>query len=668
MQVKFNVIIYSFLLFCHLLSPSYAGDVLFIDVSPPSSDAGQKLQLACKFYGLGFEQVIINHTQPVSSFEQKESRAIAITGQALPGVDVARLISLLKINRGKRLPLLILGITPETNMSLLTTWSDGAVAGCTRSKIVPFDGFYKVADMKPVARQLAGQEIPVNTESLNYLILDESRNTLSIISVKSSTGETLFPVFVRTVVDGQEVFFQTQSQFSGSSAQSIGQIDKERFLEIAPLMMFLWYACGERCWHSHGYYANLTIDDPCLREPYGLLSYRELLKEMQKANFHTTIALIPWYFDCSEPQVVSLFREHAKRFSICIHGNNHDGYEFYKYETEVEDPWPAKPLDLQEANIKQALARMGEFKRLTGLPWDRIMVFPHGIAPAKTLGLLKKYNFLATSNARNVPLGSDEPNDVLFRLKPLTLSFENFASLRRNAAKGRTKADIAIDLFLGNPILLYGHHNLFQGGIDSFNRIADVVNNTEPSVKWQSLGFIARHLYLKRIRDDGNYDVRAFCRSIELENTQKHDLIYFVRKEESFSPPVRQVTVDGELYPYKKSGGDLSLTIAIPASESRLVNIEYENRLNLTSFDISKNDPCVNRLRWPANFRDRTLSKYGLARGFIKAYYKTGLYKLGVKRAAVTCFVLSFVLAVVMYSGGRYLLRRTRRRHHPQRD
>ena len=47
---------------------------------------------------------------------------------------------------------------------------------------------------------------------------------------------------------------------------------------------------------------------------------------------------------------------------------------------------------------------MKEFKKLTGIPFDSVMIFPHKIAPEKTLGLLKKYNFLATVNASNIPI------------------------------------------------------------------------------------------------------------------------------------------------------------------------------------------------------------------------------------------------------------------------
>ena len=65
-------------------------------------------------------------------------------------------------------------------------------------------------------------------------------------------------------------------------------------------MIFAKYGAGDRGWHALHHDANLTIDDPWLREPYGHLDYKDLLTEMERHNFHTTIAFIPWNYDRSE--------------------------------------------------------------------------------------------------------------------------------------------------------------------------------------------------------------------------------------------------------------------------------------------------------------------------------------------------------------------------------
>ena len=48
------------------------------------------------------------------------------------------------------------------------------------------------------------------------------------------------------------------------------------FSSVAPYILFLSYAAGSYAWHSDGQYANLTIDDPWLTQPYGHLDYYAL--------------------------------------------------------------------------------------------------------------------------------------------------------------------------------------------------------------------------------------------------------------------------------------------------------------------------------------------------------------------------------------------------------
>ena len=140
---------------------------------------------------------------------------------------------------------------------------------------------------------MAGLEFPITNEEVDYLVLDKRRNAQQIIQLRDSSKEAGFPIFVKTMGDRADVFFLMQNRLSRSSAELDRRFNVERFLEIAPLMMFLRYACGDKCWHSPGHYANLTIDDPWLTEPYGHLSYKGLLEQMDYANFHTTIAMIP---------------------------------------------------------------------------------------------------------------------------------------------------------------------------------------------------------------------------------------------------------------------------------------------------------------------------------------------------------------------------------------
>src|SRR6202008_403069 len=81
-------------------------------------------------------------------------------------------------------------------------------------------------------------------------------------------------------------------------------------------------------------------------------------------------------------------------------------------------------LEQQTADIKQGIARMERFQALTGLPYDRFMVFPHAVAPEQTFAALKTYDFLGTANSSNVPIGVSFPTDLTFLLRPYTASYQ----------------------------------------------------------------------------------------------------------------------------------------------------------------------------------------------------------------------------------------------------
>lgn len=394
-------------------------------------------------------------------------------------------------------------------------------------------------------------------------------------------------------------------------------------------------AMDEEGWHPPGCYANLTLDDPCLREPFGYLIYGELMKEMERVNFHTTIAFTPWYYDRNTPNIVSLFRDRTDRLSVCVHGNNHDGREFYKYETDPGDSWPAKSLVVQEENIVQALARMEEFKKLTGVDYDKVMVFPHAIAPAKTLGLLKKYGFLSTVNDGNVPLGTEPPVEQVSNPHFEPPFFENFVSLDRWLA-GEVSRDNVVDaVSQGRPLLFYEHHGFFETGNDAFSPIAEMVNAIEPRVQWKSLGYISRHLYQLRRRSDGNYDVRAFCKKLELENAQEHSVVYHVEKMENFVPSVKRVTLDGESIDFEKTDDILSFSVEVPAGASRVVDIEYETEKVHSSVDISRKGVRLTALRQMSAIRDLYLANSAMGRGITRLYHKSGAYKSGPIRLSI---------------------------------
>jgi hypothetical protein len=235
---------------------------------------------------------------------------------------------------------------------------------------------------------------------------------------------------------------------------------------------------------------------------------------------------------------------------------------------------------------------------------------------------VKTYNFLATINASNVPMNVFQPPVFSIALRSFVLPWGDFPSIIRYSAGAQNPAAlIAINEFLDNPLLFYGHHDFFVDGISAFDAMADRVNKSELDTRWRSLGDIVRHLYLVRLRDDANYDVLAFSSSLSLDNTSGHDSIFYVRKQEASSPVIRSVSVDGQPCEYRLHDGYLEFNIGIPAGKTRNVVVLYENDLGVIPASALKHSLRVYLLRRASDFRDITMSRYAVGRAITRLYY-----------------------------------------------
>lgn len=625
----------------------YAADVVSIEKTNEPSLLKQQVKEAIDFYGLRENVVKLGETNglaAITAIKNPGTVAVVIAADVLPSLIRQEVLAALGHRPGANIPVLIAGIDEQTDIDLLKSWSEGSIVGGKQSDVQNQGAFYQIAAVTGVTQELSGGRLPFNSGDWHYLGLNGTRSQL-ISSV--SSGSSSLPVFVRINNGLQEIYFSASNMPSTFPATADPYREPSVFVSLAPEMMFLRHAAGERVWHSPGHYANLTIDDAWLREPYGYVDYENLLREMNKHNFHTTIAFIPWNFDRSQPVVVSLFRTHSDRFSICVHGDNHDHQEFGSYSE--------RPLDGQTFDIKQALARMAKFHELTGLGFDPVMVFPHSISPQETLAVMKRYNFWATANSLNVPMGSEAPEGAEFALRTATMKFGDFPSLRRYSVEAPgPPSQLLVDGFLGNPMLFYGHQAFFSAGIDAFNKTADRVNGIAPDTEWRGLGYIAQHLYLERLRDDGNYDVKTFSGIIWLKNRSPKDATFFVTKQEDFAVPLT-VEINNETSSFERSGSQLQLQVTIPASESRQIAIKYRNDLDLAAINISKDSFRITAIRHLSDFRDDVVSKSRVGRGFIRVV---------VRLESAPNQALLAVLGILVFLGFIGLRRRTIQRAH----
>lgn len=204
-------------------------------------------------------------------------------------------------------------------------------------------------------------------------------------------------------------------------------------------------------------YATVIIDDPLLRENYGFLNYKRLLDLMDKHNFHTTIAFIPWNYNRSHRKIVDLFKKRPDRFSLCVHGCDHTGGEF-----------GSKDINYLDKKIKIATFRMIEHEKRTGIPFDKIMVFPQGVFSNEALEILKANGYLAAVNTE-LPINGKINSDFPFfqRYKPENITNQD-------------------------PAFIVLHHEYFKNnGYETLSSFVDGLNIR--GAQWDSLGNVISH-------------------------------------------------------------------------------------------------------------------------------------------------------------------------------
>jgi hypothetical protein len=615
-----------------ICASAHAADVLYIESSPTHAADRQQLKNAADFLGLSIEVHAIESKPDralLQALRSPELVAVVISADSLTLLDQKAVLGSLE-RQGGSVPLMISGVSERTDRDGLRQWSDGAVNGAVKIDPSGKKEWYEVGTGNDVTKQLGGSHLPVFAEQLDYLIVNPAAENL--LRLTDHEGDAGNPVFIR--VQNRNVFVAAENHALAPAATPDPFRQPEMFASMAAPILFLHYAGGDRVWHSPAAYANFTIDDPWLRQPYGHVNYEELVQHARAHNFHATIAFVPWNFDRSQSSVVTLFRENPDKLSISIHGNNHVHQEF--------GPLTSHSLSEQVENMRQGMVRMEKFSALTHIPYDPVIIFPHSIAPEATFSELRKNQYLGTVNSLSVPSDAAAPEGADFALRAATLRFGDFPSLRRYSAEADIPpAQIAIDAFLGNPILFYAHQSFFAPGMDAFDKTADLVNRLQPGTRWESLGSIIQHLYLEKRRYDGKYELRAFSSKLEITNDHDRDVEYVLEKDESFSHGITAL-LGGRPVPFTRSDNQLRATFRIQKGTTGEFSVRYDDQAGYRNIDTAKTSLHTSAIRLLSDFRDNVVSRSLVGRKFIESYADNG-------RAWNLVFVSSGGLGLVLF-------------------
>lgn len=354
------------------------------------------------------------------------------------------------------------------------------------------------------------------------------------------------------------------------------------FSRLIPLMIFLRSALGDRLWHSDCPQACFIIDDPLLKRRYGFLEYAKLLEAMKQQRFSASIAFIPWNYRRSRRQIADLFSRTPTSLSLCIHGCDHTWAEFADAS-----------FDLLCGKAQRALERMKSHLRLSGVPFDEVMVFPQGLFSGQALKALEASGYLAAINTDVCP--SNLPRAVALRdlLDVATTPGADFPLFARQYP--RDQAEFAFYLFLGKPAFVVEHHGYFRNGYEALRNFVERLNSLDARLEWTNPATICSRAALKRATADGDIQVRFYTSRFHFVNsgTQPQAFV-FVRRRIAGSP-LPAVTVNGHPCLREQQDGSLLIRLSLGPGEKAEIRILSDDLLAARA--IGWRPPAVHNMK-----------------------------------------------------------------------
>jgi hypothetical protein len=273
----------------------------------------------------------------------------------------------------------------------------------------------------------------------------------------------------------------------------------ERFLALMPILELLRHVTRGVAWQAPPLRAAFVIDDPNLHWPsYGFADFAALASAGQRHRFHVAVAAVPLDMWFAHPAAVREF--HDARLSLLVHGNDH-------VRCELARELPERELLALAAQAQRRVARL---ERRTGLRIARVMAPPHGQCSQAMLRALRRAGFDAACISRPHPWLEHPPAGALSARWDVSDVDDACAPVIPRHPIGGVTQDVHLRAYLGQPIVLYGHHGDLRHGLEPLIELAGLVNSLG-EVAWTGMEEIAASNYLTRRRGD-EQQVRLFTR------------------------------------------------------------------------------------------------------------------------------------------------------------
>jgi hypothetical protein len=399
-----------------------------------------------------------------------------------------------------------------------------------------------------------------NTDG-NFVLSTAKGNLINIISREDGT------VFWKLEYKGVPVFLLTSREIVDIDAELKSQnFDvRDHFLTAVPLVLYIKWAFAETCWNVPEINACLIIDDPVLKRTHGFVNFQQLLSLMKRHNFSTNIAFIPWNWRRSAPEVVRLFRANPQHYSLSVHGCDHTRAEFGSLDRQRLD-----------GKAQQALERMDRHESITGIRYDRVMVFPQGIFSEAAMSALKHTDLIAAVN-NDIISADPQPRAItisdVWDIAVMRYTFPLFT--RRYPWEGIE--NFAFDALLGKPAIAVIHHDYCSDHCARLVNFIEQLNALPCAPTWCNLGEIVRRSCRQREDSPDAVEVEMYGTELRIENRSDQSKHFLIRRRECEPSAIQRICTEAQEIAWREANGRIDFEIELNPGENRVIKIKFHD-------------------------------------------------------------------------------------------
>ncbi|HVT93849.1 MAG TPA: hypothetical protein VHD76_13470 [Bryobacteraceae bacterium] len=451
-------------------------------------------------------------------------------------------------------------------------------------------------DLPEMCGPMSGMRVPITPQTQECVCEMPQEDGASQRIVRTEDGELFFSVDRA----GVRFYLNACSGTVDISALSTQYFDvKKSFCEAVPFIFYLRAAFFDAFSCQPETSACLIVDDPPLKERYGFLEFDKVLELMAHHNFTTTIAFIPWNWRRTDPGTLNLFRNHAERLSLVLHGCDHTSGEFGVQSSAILN-----------RKIQTSIQRMEHFRRRASFSAERVMVFPQGRFSAESGRALKLNGFVAAVNTEVAPAQTDANETTIADLWSIAIMrYGGFPIFTRRYLSHGIE-NFAFDALLGKPCLIAAHHDVFRDHARDLVDFIGRLNSLSWNLAWRPLGDAIRRTFIARRLNDGTRAVQMFAGSLTLEHPGVEGHKTLLLKTEADPACIEAVCVNEAPVEFNVRNGYLRAWLTTPPGETVFVRVVYRNDFGaIPDLDVSRINIGVAAKRYLSEFRDNYLSR-----------------------------------------------------------